>query len=257
MSADEFLNTEIEEMHEEDKDRALYILKRIPKDYSKAYYIHPTYDIYGSVDKALINMNNIYKNEALLKLVNEQSKKEVLYREQEGIPIAYNTEFIRDGENNMMALLTYPRILDDASYVFLGHEFHHILKDSHKDERKLKKRFSEVIPMFYELISASSEKDIELSKEILNRRMNLLTLDKNYYEANIEGQLQYFNSFYYALCLYNKYKNNQLLVLRLTTRVLMGEITTLDLLNILNIYDNKLDNIVDNELEEIKEYIQK
>jgi len=255
MSADEFLNTEIEEIHEEDLDRAFYILDRIPNEYNKAYYIHPTYDMEPSIDKA-INKFKIYGSNELIELVDRQSKEEVLYREQEEIPIAYNTEFVKDSRNNVMALLTYPRILDDASYVFFGHEFHHVLKDTHRDEIKLKNRFAEVIPMFYELMSAYREEDIEVSREIVNRRMNLLTLDKVYYQASAKGKLQYFNSFYYALCLYNKYKENPIIVLRLVSRVLMGEITTLDLLNYLNIYDESLNDVVDDELYRVKEYIQ-
>ena len=55
--------------------------------------------------------------------------------------------------------------------------------------------------------------------------------------------------------LYNKYQSNKILVLRLVSRVLMGEINTLDLLKLLNIYDNSLNNIVDEELYKVKEYI--
>ena len=195
LSIEEFLDTNIEDINDEDIDRAFYIFDRIPNEYNKDYYIHPTYDLEHNIKKA-INMLGIYKNNDLVDLVNRQSKEEVLYREQEDIPIAYNTEFVRDSKNRVMALLTYPRILDDASYVFIGHEFHHILKDSHKEEIKLKNRFSEVIPMFYEIMSSYKEEDIEVSREILNRRMNLLTLDKKYYMVNAKGKLQYFNSFY-------------------------------------------------------------
>lgn len=254
MSIDEFLNAEIEEMHDVDLDRAFYILDRIPDEYNKAYYIHPTYDMEPSIDKA-INKFKVYGSSEIIELLDKESRDEVLYREQEEIPIAYNTEFVKDSKNNIMALLTYPRVLDDVSYVFFGHEFHHVLKDSHRNEIKLKNRFAEVIPMFYEFMSADREEDIDISKEILNRRMNLLALDKNYYKASIKGKLQYFNSFYYSLCLYNKYKSNPVLVLRLISRVLIGEITTLDLLNILNIYDNDLNNVVDDELYKVKEYI--
>ena len=84
--------------------------------------------------------------------------------------------------------------------------------------------------------------------------MLLLRLDKEVND-DLEKKLQYFNSYYYALALYKRYKTDKILVLRLISRVLHGEISTLDLLNMLNIYDSDLDYVVSRELEEIKQYI--
>lgn len=254
MKVEEFLKTEYFDMEDSDLDRAFYILNKIPNEYGKSHYINPNYDLERSINKA-INQFNIYKNEKLTKTIDKEATKSVLYREQEEIPMGFNMQFISDKNKNVLPLLSHPRILDDVSYAFIGHEFHHVLKDVYEEERKLRNRFSEVIPMFYELIATDKEKDEEVKREILNRRMLLLTLDKKYYEASSLGQLQYFNSYYYALCLNNKYKENPILVLRLVTRVLLGEITTLDLLKLLNIYDDSLNDIVDDEMYNIKEYI--
>ena len=70
-------------------------------------------------------------------------------------------------------------------------------------------------------------------------------------------QLQYFNSYYYALALFNRYEEDKLVILRLISRVLTGEISTLDLLKMLNIYNHDLDYNVSKELNNVKEYILK
>lgn len=257
MKANEFFKIEFDDIEEIDIDRANYILNKIPNDYKVAQYINPSYNFDSKVDKA-IEMFNVYRSENLMDLLTNMVHEEIAYTttefngiKQGNFPIKFAVDFVDNGENKVLPIITYPRILDDVSYVFLGNNFHIALKDLNENERKLKNRFEKVIPMFYELVSSDLEEDEYISKEILTRRISLLSLDKNIFN----DKLQKFNSYYYSLCLYNKYKENPILVLRLVTRVLLREITTLDLLNILNIYDNKLDNIVDDELYKIKEYI--
>ncbi len=256
MLQDEFLDVEIDKMKDEDIDRAFFILEKIPNDYDECFYIHPTNDIGSNIEKSIDNFN-LYKSDSLIKLITNQAKHEILYQEQEEVPNGFNTLFVNYHNERIKPVIIYPKVLDDVSYVFIGHEYHHVLKDSHKSERRIRNRFSEVIPMFYEFMCAEEEKDEEISKEILNRRLNFLTLDKNNLDINYEDRLQYFNSYYYALCLYNRYKKDKILILRLITRVLMCEINTLELLELLNMYDSKLDDIVDDELYDLKEYINR
>ena len=134
-----------------------------------------------------------------------------------------------------------------------GHQFHHLLKDKNVEEIKIRNRVSDVIPLFYELMCADDEDNKLVAKEIIKRRIFLLQLEKS--KRDDIDTLQLFNSYYYALGLFLKYKKDDLIVLRLISRVLMGEITTLELLTMLNLYEEDLDYEVSRQLETIKQNI--
>ena len=173
-------------------------------------------------------------------------------------PYYFNTQ-MNSGENRQMVpAVSLPRKLDRASYAFFGHELHHCIKDLNLNERRIRDRVSEVIPMFYEMLCSDFEMNENVSKEIKKRRLILLKLDK---DSGCEDarQIQYFNSFYYALALYNMYRDdeNKILILRLISRVLKGEINSLDLLYMLDLYGMDLDYKVSWELEMMKEYVLK
>lgn len=157
----------------------------------------------------------------------------------------------------MVPTILCPTVFDKTSYVFLGHVLHSSLKNVNVSERKIKDRLDSVIPMFYERLCADNEMNDEISKEILRRRLVLLQLDKETNKVDLLTQFQYFNSYYYSLALYKRYKEDKLIVLRLISRVLHGEMNTLELLERLNIYGKDFDYVVSRELEEIKQYVIK
>lgn len=207
--------------------------------------------------KKSLDTFKLYKDNKLLEKVYEE-KKHYGYMPLGVVPFHFNTQMFVGEHNQVCPTIIFPNVLDNASYAFFGHEFHHSIKDINKEERMIRDRVSEVIPMFYEMLCSNFEDDEEVSKEILKRRLVLLDLDKKN-ECEDARQLQYFNSFYYALALYNRYRKdeNKVLILRLITRVLNGEISTLDLLEMLDIYGMDLDCNVSWELEMMKEYVRK
>lgn len=254
MTVQDFFNTEIDEITEQDIDNAYY-MKSLIGDIDFKLKVMPKASITETVVKSLSTFD-IYKSKGL----NEKipiMKKEIKYFPDDGIPFYFSTQMFPNDEGNIFPFITYPMELDKTSYVFLGHEFHHALKDVYCKERKIRDRVAEVIPMFYELVCANEEDDEKVSKEILKRRLLFLEADKEEDSNDLVRQLQYFNSYYYALALYNRYRKDKLLVLRLISRVLTGEINTLELLNLLNIYNINLDYYVSYELDDIKEYILK
>ena len=174
----------------------------------------------------------------------------------EGIfPFHFRTNFLLK-QSIVDTIITCPEIMDSSSYVFLGHEFHHVIKEFYPNERKLRDTLAEVIPMFYELLSSDVAEE-KIKKEILASRMALLILDdKSFDSICSERALQYFNSFYYATCLYYCYKREPTKVLKYVSNVLKGKINTKDLLVLLDLYDNGMDSIVENEVKQFKEFIK-
>ena len=199
----------------------------------------------------------LYKDNHLVEDLFEK-KKHFDYQQIGDMPFHFGIQMLVGEHNQVCPTIILPRNLDEASYAFLGHEFNHALKDINLDERRIRDRVAEVIPMFYEMLCSEYEPKEDVSKEIKKRRLALLQLDKDN-ESEDARQLQYFNSFYYALALYNMYRKdeNKALILRLMTRVLKKEISTLDLLEMLDIYGMDLDRKVSWELEMMKEYIRK
>ena len=171
--------------------------------------------------------------------------KKIKYMFLGSAPYMFDTQiYVEDGE--VLPLIFHPDEFDKASYVFLGHELNHALKDFNSSKVLVEDSVYDVIPFFYELMCAESEENEKVKKEIYKRRIDLLQ-DEGFIKSI---------SYYYALALFEKYKGrDEILVLRLISRVLNGEITTYDLLNMLGIYNTDLDYIVSRELETIKQYI--
>ena len=254
MTLEDFYGTEIDDITERDVDNA-YFMRSLIGDFDFELKNMPSVSVMESVVKSLATFD-MYKSDHLNQEINIM-KRNIHYFPNGEIPFYFNTQMFLDKEKNIVPTIVYPAQLDKTSYVFLGHEFHHALKDVHCKERRIRDRVSEVIPMFYEMLCADYEEDDDVSKEILKRRLTLLEADKNEETDDLVRQLQYFNSYYYALALFNKYEEDKLVILRLITRVLTGEISTLDLLKMLNIYNHDLDYNVSKELNNIKEYILK
>jgi len=154
--------------------------------------------------------------------------------------------------------------------IFLTHEFLHGLKETNYQEY-VNINLADVIPLFYELITADN--NVKIQKDLLNIRIALLKANRNGYmvasnnikkskndkdlykiEQTFTGE--YLNSFYYALILYNMYKNNSGLVLNAVSRVLKHEITTLNMLVELGIYGSKFDNVVNDEIVGIRRVLR-
>ena len=67
---------------------------------------------------------------------------------------------------------------------------------------------------------------------------------------------QYLNSFYYSLVLFNVYKSDPNLVLSAIKKVLNHEMTTLDMLINLGIYQENFDKVFNEELSSIRKSLK-
>ena len=152
-----------------------------------------------------------------------------------------------------------PKTIYEIDIVMLGHEYCHSLKETNVLEYKNNLLFGEVIPIFYELIDYENdflrqnhlqfrlfwltrEKEIYemisrntniyhyLSKEYdMNKKRNIHAFTKSYFGSYLTG-------FYYAIILYSMYKKEPDKILGLVSKVLKHDLTTFDMLKILNIY---------------------
>lgn len=170
-----------------------------------------------------------------------------------------------------------PRKLYLSDITPFSHELCHSLKDTNYKEYVNIYTIDEVIPMFYDLISIENTDNIK--KRNLQIRMHYSYLNKLEfltiqefienelnkdvkYNRNVYNYLQsrdgcYLNSFYYTLILYHMYKENPLKILTLVKKVLNHEITTIEMLNYLGIYNNIQGEIFEKELNEIKKILKK
>lgn len=161
-----------------------------------------------------------------------------------------------------------PRKYNQVSPIFLGHEHIHALKETNYQEYKDTQRIGDVIPLFYELLQAKGDTKTVYDNWVNSRfellldskdtfvetrlRMKESFRDKDLYKLIATRSGQYLNSLYYAIVLYNIYLDDQELVLNLVKKVLNHEMTTMDLLTTLGLYGKDNDNIVINEMNELK-----
>ena len=204
-----------------------------------------------SYSKAIFKFNK-YGNDDLMRTLCQIKPSDFLPSFGKA-PYCFDTKMLSKNSMKISPTVLFPDVFDKASYAFFGHQFHHLLKDKNVEEIKIRNRVSDVIPLFYELMCADDEDNKLVAKEIIKRRIFLLQLEKR--KRDDIDTLQLFNSYYYALGLFLKYKKDDLIVLRLISRVLMGEITTLELLTMLNLYEEDLDYEVSRQLETIKQNI--
>lgn len=249
----DYFSIKVDDIQKNDIRNGYYMMELIGDDEYTPCRL-PIVSIRECFDKS-IGTFKLYKDDNIVSELNKKIRNKDINYMSEGIfPFMFNTELLLGCNEEIAPTIIYPYEFDKASYAFLGHEFNHSLKDTSFKEIKVKNRVNDVIPLFYERVCAENEINEDISVEILKRRLLLLRLDKEVND-DLEKQLQYFNSYYYALALYKRYKKDKILVLRLISRVLHGEISTLDLLNMLNIYNNDFDYVVSRELETIKEYV--
>lgn len=253
----EFLDTEIEHLTPNDRSNAAFLIEMLPKQpYNVSLScLDSKYDsVFSRVRDGFKIYNDELINQRLEKLIRESN-----YVFHNTLPFFYGSKLIIvPGDDFIRSELVIPRVVDNLSHIFLGHEFHHLLKDINPEERKLRDRFAEVIPLFFELVNVDNEKVEEIKSEIIKRRLALLVSDKEaLFQENcsIDRCVQYFNSFYYALCLRSVYRENPEKVLMLVSKVLNHVINTQELLQLLNIYDASLDNVVEDEYNDLKKKI--
>lgn len=145
-----------------------------------------------------------------------------------------------------------PSVMDTSAPVLLGHECIHLLKETNYEEYVDAFVYSDVIPLFFELVKMN---DVESPKVLFAERMHLLLtdkvnfdeytrrieyndFDKELYEYSQTRAGEYLNSFYYAIVLFKMYKENKKDILNYIKLVLNHKITTRELLSILGIYKN-------------------
>lgn len=173
------------------------------------------------------------------------------------------------------------KLYEFSTYCF-AHEHIHAMKETNYKEYKNAITLGETISLFYELMIYNP--DEVLKKELLKFRMFWLLNNKKEYilfdnlyidawinewgcETTSDSKSNiyvfmiskigcYLNSFYYAVILYNMYKESPKKILDLVSRVLKHEITTLQLLEILGIYGDIRGNIFEKELNGIKKILK-
>ena len=143
-----------------------------------------------------------------------------------------------------------PKAFDEVSPMWLAHEHIHSLKDIHYSEYQDGQVFGDVIPMFLELVIADSvEKNKE--KTFITNRLHLLKWEckslsyvndllkkeQELYRVFATSSMQYLNSFYYSLMLYNMYKSEED-VIPLMREVLDGRKNTRTMLQELGLLNN-------------------
>jgi hypothetical protein len=208
------------------------------------------------------NTFSIYKDKILEKRMEKMALK-AEYVSAFKHPLQFGCRVADNTRSLVLDIFKVPYVFDRESPIFLGHEYHHALKDTNKEEYNLMMRYADVIPIFYELVTADSKpKDIKAN--LLRARINMLNLDKRKYRLYRElprGYIvvdfktsksgQYLNSYYYALALFRVYKEKPGIVLGLVSKVLKHEITTIEMLMVLDLYEVDLNKEVSEEHNEI------
>lgn len=146
--------------------------------------------------------------------------------------------------------LNIPYQLNNLSYIWIGHEVLHLLKDTNPKEWENLLRHSDILPMLYELMQLKYKRK-NARKSIVAKRMQLL-FEMNQKIINAEKILgtspnleiyklpeyQYFISFYYTILLYELYLTKYpKTILRELKKVLLHEKTTQELLEYFEIYE--------------------
>lgn len=184
--------------------------------------------------------NDISKN--AFKILNEIKVNSNSYED-------YQSAFhIQKGKVSLYAL-NIPYQLDTLSYVNLGHEIIHLLKETNLKEYQNNLRHSEVLPMLYEFIQMKYKRK-DIRKNIISRRMLSLS-DMNQSVEKVKEFIgnttdfaiyklldyQYFISFYYTILLYELYLRYPKTILREFKNVLLQNKTTQEVLEYFEMYE--------------------
>lgn len=173
--------------------------------------------------------------------------------------------------NGIARHIMYPKNIHPCDEIFLGHEEIHLLKDTNPKEFIHLHTLIEVIPIFYEMLMSEDisyltqdilawrikelKESAEEYKKLEALRKDFSIEDKKYLDMLLLDNSVYHLGFYYASILFNMYQKNPNKILYLVRKVLIHEITTLDLLKILGIYQVPNLEEFDEELYKIKRII--
>lgn len=166
--------------------------------------------------------------------------------------------------NRYTMRIVTPQIVEKCSKYFLSHEFIHAIKDTYYDEMKLLFTSIETIPILWEFIQSYLDgDDVTMSRVFSERYDQMLHIEILYNESNIfldsysKGgincnqrlvdavklvnmeSIMYLNSFYYAVCLFERFLRNKKAVLEYLDRVLVGKITTKYFINVCSLLDDE------------------
>lgn len=161
---------------------------------------------------------------------------------------------------------------DIMASLHLGHVHIHALKETNYSEYVDGFVIGDVITMLYEFIMADTYP--EMKSEIYKFRLSSLKEDYKHYEKAIlqmkkskeDKDLfkiiatrsgQYLNSYYYATILFNMYKSNPQMILDIVNKVLKHEMTTRNMLEMLELFHQDKNNAFDIVFEDVKKCIKK
>lgn len=252
------------------KDRKIidYVVKNL-------YLVNP--GVYHIKESFTLDKVKALSVECLDKVGIKQTSKVISLLGSVGVEQVYNDFFmyscnilfdgddvtkVIDKDSGYVKNYRLPYDLDITSPVFLAHEHIHALKDTNYNEYINSQVHGDTINILFELISSEEYEGVlrfrmiclyNLLKEysIISRLINDKK-DGELYKAAFASCAQYFNSFYYALILYNMYKNNPVLIMEYVNKVLNHEMTTKEALEALNILHVQRDKRFDEEFRIIK-----
>ena len=216
-----------------------------------------------SLNKAInLGLDNLsfFKDVELVDRVKKILLSIPMYAEPD--EMGYKTHIVFDVDDRTFKIskagrvkhLVTPLEYGAAAPVEVTHEYLHMLKDTNFDEFKYTFKYSEVIPLFYELIKIQdSNKD--LRSILINNRLAAIRAEANTFNiARIQekespaltSKLRYIESqsgkyildLYYAFQLYDLYQSNPKVVLDSILKVLKHEKTTFQLLQEFNIFNS-------------------
>ena len=184
------------------------------------------------------------------------------------ISYEYNPDTKTFSNKGNVEHITTPTIFGEEAPISITHEFIHMLKDTNINEYVLMFRYSEIIPLLYELISMNESKNRE---QLLKNRLILLKYEveninfvieqiklnpilRNQYLCVLSQSGKYILDLYYALQLYELYLIEPHTILEQIRLVLNHTITTQEMLIKLDLYD-KLD--YNTYKESFKEHVTK
>lgn len=138
-----------------------------------------------------------------------------------------------------------------SDIIWYAHEGIHACKEIKYNEYINACRYSDVIPLFHELVTSLNVNKtifdewiktrfyfLQKNIEMINETLKLKEKDKennDLYGTKIGGNGQYLISYYYATILFDMYLKNSTLILDMINKVLKGEKTTEEILTELNI----------------------
>ena len=262
-----------------DIDICKYVLKRIPADIDISnMYVGNSISLDELICRSLDEIKifgdefNLRIKDLLSKIIINRYEDDLFYFSTY-VVYSLNDDDSIDLNSGRVDSYSIPCDLFELSLFDFVHEHIHSLKETNYYEYINSFVLGETISLFYELISFNL--DNILRREIIMTRLYNLNNDKNVFITSncffdmandIDDKLLfehirskvgcYLNSFYYAVILYNMYKETPKKILDLVSRVLKHEITTLQMLEMLNLYGDIRGSVFEKELDGIKKVLK-